>query len=111
MEVGWGMELHDAPGSTLMCRGLMPWLVIMCRVVLKEVCPSMAVSVIKLVSMLDMGLTVVKWLTSCGGMFVVISWLRHVFISLECLVISLGLLVVLASKVCTLAVVPVAVQS
>ena len=60
-----GMELHDAPWSTLLCRGLLPWLVIMCKVVWKEVCPSIVVSVIRQVSMLDIGFTVVKWLTCC----------------------------------------------
>ena len=33
MEVGWGIELHDA----LMFRDLLPWLVITCKVVWKEV--------------------------------------------------------------------------
>ena len=34
-----------------------------CKILWKEVCPSVAVSVIKLVSTLDRGFTVVKWLT------------------------------------------------
>ena len=54
---------------------------------MKEVCPSLVVSVIKQVSMLDMGLTVVKWLACFEVvLFVVVSWLRHLLISLGLLV-------------------------
>ena len=60
-----GMVLHDASGSTLTWRGLFPWLVITCKVVWKEGCPSVVVSMIKQVSMLDRRFIVVKWLTCC----------------------------------------------
>ena len=103
------MELHDDPGSTLMCMGLLPWLVITLRVLWNEVCPSIAVSVIKLLSVLDIGFTVVKWLTCCGGIYVVMSWLRCVFISPVLLIVLLQFLVVLGFNVCILAVAPVTV--
>ena len=90
-----GLELHDAPGLTLMCRHLLTWTVITCKAVWKEVCPSIAVSVIKQVSMLDMGFTVVKWLTCCEVLFVVLSWFRHLLISLGLLVASISLFVLL----------------
>ena len=89
------MELHDALGSTLTCRGLLPWLVITCKVVWKEVCPSIVVFVIKQVSMLDMGFTVMKWLTCCGEMLSdFISGIRHL-INLLWLLVALAAVFVL----------------
>ena len=54
---GWNYMMLQ---GQLTYRGLHPWLVITCIVLWKEVCPSVVVSVIKLMSMLDIGLTIVK---------------------------------------------------
>ena len=75
-------------------RGLLPWLVITCKVVLKEVCPPIVVSMIKQESMLDMGFIAVKWLTCYEVLLVVVtSGLRHLLNLLGLPVASISLVV------------------
>ena len=89
-----GKVLAGAPWSTLMWRGLLPWLVIICKAVRKELCPSVGVSVIMLVSTLDREFTIVTWLTWCEVMlFVVVSGLRHLLILLGLLVTPVSVFV------------------
>ena len=90
------IELHSAPGSIFTRRGLLPWLVIIWSVVWNEVCPSIVVSVTKLVSMLDAVSCVVKWLICCWNVSDV-SGFRPVFVLLWWLVVSLVPHVVLAA--------------
>ena len=58
-------------------------------------CPSVAVSGIKLVSTLDMGFIVVKWLTCCDVVVleVAVSRLRHLLSSLRLLLADVSVCV------------------
>ena len=58
-------------------------------------CPSIVMSVIKLVSTLDRGFTVVKWLTWCDVVLVVVivSGLKHLLTLLGHLVTSFSVFV------------------
>ena len=86
-----GMVLTHAPRSTFTWRGLLPCLVIIWSVVWKDVVPLVAVSLIKLVSMLDKVFISVKWLTWLHVlMLVAVSRLSPLPDSVFCVCWSVG---------------------